>query len=228
MAMPIGDVAKPAVKLGDPTSGGTIGELGQKKINLEEPTNPQTLEGTPETRHVSAPIDRVNPKARFGALPGEKRLSADELGGMAKPLGAMLSYKHGTEYVKETGPALLHKGEAVIPKEKNMKNMKDHMMAGLSEGEDKKPKKEIKRIITHKSHDGKFIHTHEHHHPEHHPDETHVSNDMAELHQHMEDHAGSPNDGEAAPAAGAAAAAPMTAMPSAPAGAPAPAPMPGQ
>jgi hypothetical protein len=30
------------------------------------------------------------------------------------------SYKQGTDYVPETGPAILHEGEAVVPKEKNM------------------------------------------------------------------------------------------------------------
>lgn len=32
----------------------------------------------------------------------------------------MPSYKEGTKYVPKTGPAILHKGEAVIPKERNM------------------------------------------------------------------------------------------------------------
>ncbi len=32
----------------------------------------------------------------------------------------MPSYKEGTNYVPKTGPAILHKGEAVIPKEQNM------------------------------------------------------------------------------------------------------------
>jgi hypothetical protein len=85
-----------------------------------------------------------------------------------------------------------------------------HALGGSSE----KPKKEIKEMVHTKSANGKHIVTHKHHHPEHHPDETHVMSDMAELHSHMEDHAGTPNDGEAAPAEGAAAPAPMTAAPS--------------
>jgi hypothetical protein len=78
---------------------------------------------------------------------------------------------------------------------------------------DKAPKKEIKTMEHSKSHNGKHIVVHKHHSPSHHPDETHVMNDMAELHQHMDDHAGAPNDGEAAPA-GADQPAPMTPSPS--------------
>lgn len=80
---------------------------------------------------------------------------------------------------------------------------------------DKKPKKEIHKIEITKSDNGKHIVTHKHHHPEHYKDEMHVMEDMGHLHNHMEDHAGTPNDGEAAPAdAGAAAPAPLTAAPS--------------
>jgi len=132
-------------------------------------------------------------------------------GGANKAVG-LPSYKTGTNYVPKTGPAILHKGEAVVTKEKNMDNMKDKMMDSLG-GSSKKPKKEIHKIETHKTADGKMVHIHKHHHPEHHPDEEHVSNDMAELHKHMEDHMGAQNEGEAAPADGQAPA-PMTAAPS--------------
>lgn len=33
---------------------------------------------------------------------------------------SMASYRHGTSYVPKDGPALLHKGETVVSKEKNM------------------------------------------------------------------------------------------------------------
>jgi len=102
----------------------------------------------------------------------------------------------------------------------------------MIKGGEKKPKKEIREIRTRKSHDGKLIHTHIHHRPEHHPDEEHVSADMADMHDHMEDHAGEPNAGEPTPDASAAAPAPLTAAPSpmpppAPANGAAPMPMPG-
>jgi hypothetical protein len=35
------------------------------------------------------------------------------------------SYKEGTNYVPKTGPAILHEGEAVVPKEKNMAKAKN-------------------------------------------------------------------------------------------------------
>lgn len=119
--------------------------------------------------------------------------------------------KHLPEHVKT-----YDRGGLVSPqKDNSMAGMFDQITKG---GE--KPKKEIHKMEITKSHNGKHIVTHKHHHPEHHPDETHVMNDMAALHSHMDDHAGTPNEGEAAPADGAAAPAPMTAAPS-PAAAPA-------
>jgi hypothetical protein len=157
--------------------------------------------------------DRIAPKARYGDRPGEKRIDTKE---MSKPLG---SFEKGTSHVPKTGVYKLHEGEAVIPKDKNMDSMKDKMMDSL--GGDKKPKKEIKEMVHRKSANGKHIVVHKHHRPEHHPDEEHVMNDMNELHQHMEDHAGTPNEGEGPESApqGGAPPAPMTATPS-----PAPAP----
>jgi hypothetical protein len=151
--------------------------------------------------------DRIAPKARYGDRPGEKRIDTKE---MSKPLG---SFKKGTSHVPKTGVYKLHEGEAVIPKDKNMDSMKDKMMDSL--GGDKKPKKEIKEMVHSKSHNGHHIVVHKHHRPEHHPDETHTLEDMAALHQHMDQHAGEPNEGEgpeSAPQGGSAA--PMTAAPS--------------
>jgi hypothetical protein len=63
------------------------------------------------------------------------------------------------------------------------------------------PKKSIKRMEHTKTHSGHHVVTHFHHHPhdgsEH--NETHVMNNMADLHSHMENHAGTPNAGEGAP-----------------------------
>ena len=123
------------------------------------------------------------------------------------------SFKKGTSHVPKTGVYKLHEGEAVIPKDKNMADLNDKVMASLS-GDDKKPKKEIKKMHIHKTANGKHIVVHEHHHPEHHPDEEHSMSDMAALHQHMEDHAGTPNEGEGAESAPPAGAAQMTAAPS--------------
>jgi len=128
-------------------------------------------------------------------------------------LGALGSFEKGTDSVPKTGVYKLHEGEAVIPKDKNMHDMKDKAIASLSDGE-KKPKKEIKEMVHRKSANGKHIVVHRHHHPEHHPDEEHALEDISALHNHMEDHAGTPNEGEAAPE-GASAPPQMTAAPSA-------------
>lgn len=100
-------------------------------------------------------------------------------GGMNKAVGVP-SYKKGTSYVPSTGLAKLHKGEAVIPAEKNPMNP----FEGITKG-DKKPPKKIAEIRSKKSHDGKIIHTHMHHHPQHHGDETYVSNNADEAAAHM-------------------------------------------
>jgi hypothetical protein len=159
--------------------------------------------------------DRVNPTgAPFGTRGGEKRIDTTK---MTKPLG-MPSYKHGTDFVPETGPAMLHKGEKVTPAKENMKNM----FSKITEG-DAKPKKEIKRIIHTKMHDGKVHTTHEHHHPMH-PDEHFAHNDAKEVKAHMDQAMGGASDG--APAGGDDQMGQLTASPS-PAPAPAAGAMPG-
>lgn len=93
------------------------------------------------------------------------------------------SYKFGTNFVPKTGLALLHKGEKVTPaKENSMMNASDAMAGLMSKA---KPEKKIHKITTHKTDDGKLIHTHMHHHANHHPDETHVSNNLGEAQDHM-------------------------------------------
>lgn len=170
------------------TNDDTMQSIKEKQANIDsykdsfKPAAPR-----PPTR--TAAVDKVKPGGRYGDKPGEKRIDVSD---MTKPL--LPSYKHGTDYVPETGPAILHKGEKVVTEKEN--KMKHDMYGKVHEG-DHKPKKAIKEIHTSRAHDGKLIHKHIHHHPEHHPDETHVSNDMAEMHDHMENHAGTPNDGEA-------------------------------
>ncbi len=66
-----------------------------------------------------------------------------------------------------------------------MASMKD-VYGAITKG-DKKPPKKIRRHSMHMSHDGKIIHTHEHHYPEHHGDETHVSNNAEEMQKHLAD-----------------------------------------
>jgi hypothetical protein len=192
--------------------------IAAKSQNIDEyknATNPisTAAPAAPAKDNTPSPKDRVSPKARFGARTGEQRIDTKD---MTQPLG---SFKKGTSHVPKTGIYKLHEGEAVIPKDKNMDSMKDKMTDALG-GDEKKPKKEIKEMHIRKTANGKHIVTHKHHSPAHHPDEEHSMENMADLHQHLEDHAGTPNDGEGAESAPPAGAAQMTAAPS-PAAAPA-------
>jgi hypothetical protein len=122
-------------------------------------------------------MDRINPKAKYGSKPGEKRLDVTD---MTKPLS---SYKNGTKYVPETGPAILHKGEEVIPTKENMATPYDMI-------HDKKPAKKIKEVRTRKAKSGGFIHEHHHTEPAHHPMEEHTTPDTKAMLAHMQEHMG--------------------------------------
>jgi hypothetical protein len=195
---------------GELASRAEMNRLGEKALGdlsiKQEPS--------PTSKRPLSEWEKVHPMP-YGSRPGEKRIDVTDA---LKPLG---SYKTGTPYVPKTGMYQLHEGEAVVPKEKNTMNAAD-AMAGIA-GKAKAPKKEIKSMVHTKTHNGKHIVTHHHHHPEHHPDETHAFDNMSDVHDHMENHAGTPNDGEAASmgaspdmagAAGASAPAPLTASPS--------------
>ena len=128
--------------------------------------------------------------------------------------GSLPSYKTGTDNVPKTGPALLHKGEAVLPKEdaKKLRQAKGTDMSkesvmkeagsSLTGKPEAKPKKEVEEIRTRKAKNGGYIHKHMHTHPEHHPDEEHISKNQDEMAQHMLEHMGEPNPGEAEADAG--------------------------
>lgn len=118
--------------------------------------------------------------------------------------GAMSAYKHGTSYVPKTGPAVLHKGEAVLPKESADKI---RSVLAQSLGGHDSPAKEIDHIRTRKIKDtksGKTMWHHEHHHtrPDVHPVEHAFSQDQDEMVGHMLDHVGEQNPGEAEADAG--------------------------
>lgn len=130
---------------------------------------------------------------------------------------AMPSYKSGTDRVPATGPAMLHKGEAVLKKEDADKlrsakgNMKkdvyDHVAAAMGGGrEPEKPAKELDHIRTRKVKNSKgghsYIHEHHYTHPEHYKPEEHASNDQDAMVDHMLTHMGEANPGEAEADAG--------------------------
>ena len=114
-------------------------------------------------------------------------------------------YHKGTDYVPETGPAVLKKGEAVLntadagkfreAKNKMAKDWSGNAKDGLAGKTGENPPKVISHIIHHKTVDGK--HHFEHHHNPPHPVEHHVKNNDDEMLEHMMQHAGTPNPGEA-------------------------------
>ncbi len=151
-----------------------IGKEYQAKADQSQ-TRPGTSKGLP------APTPKTDSGKRYGDAEGQKRGEKRyDVTDMLKPLGSL---KKGTPRVPRTGVYTLHEGEAVIPKEKNM-NAKE-AMAGITGKAAAKPEKKIHKIVTHKTDDGKLIHTHLHHHPMHHPDETHVSNNIDEAQEHL-------------------------------------------
>lgn len=194
--------AKTAIDTGNKETEGLGNELRAKSDMIRAARGESNTSATPAPKSEPASWEHI----KRAVPPGEKPMyqKATE---WAKPLG---SFKQGTSHVPKTGVYKLHEGEAVIPKEKNTMNASD-AMAGITGKA--KPPKEIKAMTHTKTHNGKHIVTHHHHHPEHHPDETHAFDNMADVHSHMEDHAGVPNEGEEAPS-GASAPAPLTAAPS--------------
>lgn len=128
------------------------------------------------------------------------------------PKTTLPSHEDGIDDVPNTGPAILHKHEAVLNKEdaenyragKRMANKKYNVEDELG-GKKKKGPKEIKHIISRKGkdHEGNHvvIHTHVHTHPEH-ADEEHISDGDDQLADHMMEHLGTPNEGEAEAEAG--------------------------
>lgn len=154
----------------------TIGDELHQKAAMALPPAPAANPPAPEAAIKNPP--KKDSGKRYGDRPGEKRLDAEG--------NEMKSYKDGTDFVPKTGPAILHKGEKVVPAEENKMDAKA-AMEGITGKKAKKPPKKIKEIRTKMSDNGKVVHTHVHHHPEHHADETHVSDDAAGAAKHMTD-----------------------------------------
>src|SRR5208337_1608356 len=166
--------------------------LGQKKQNIEEYN--EAVSGPPERPKANPPqeVNKITHTEKYGSRPGEIRTPTDRF---TQPLG---SFKHGTDYVPETGLYKLHEGEKVTPKEENMAatNSAD-VMAMIPGRAAKKPAKVLDHIRIKSHKDGSHTVTHHHTHPEYHPAEEHGLSNMDALHSHLEDHVGQPNSGEA-------------------------------
>jgi len=129
-----------------------------------------------------------------------------------KTTPAPKKYHKGTDYVPETGPAVLKKGEAVLntadagkfreAKNKMAKDWSGNAKDGLAGKTGEKPPKEISHIVHHKIQGGGHHFEHHHTHPDHHPVEHHYAADDDGMVHHMLTHAGTPNPGEAEAEAG--------------------------
>jgi hypothetical protein len=109
---------------------------------------------------------------------------------------AIAQYKKGTDYVPKTGNYKLHEGEAVLTKKENEKR---------GDGAGKK-KKHLHQVITTQARDGSWSHEHvykddpEHQHSSP-PVFAGTSQNMEDMHSHMDDHWG-PQANADAPAGG--------------------------
>jgi hypothetical protein len=92
--------------------------------------NPKNIKPVLDTDIKANPKDKSDPKPPHGFAyyaepyhpkdePVKKNIDNAPLENSSIP-GPIRSFKHGTDYVPETGIAILHKGEKVIPKENNM------------------------------------------------------------------------------------------------------------
>jgi hypothetical protein len=76
----------------------------------------------PAQPYQPSPADRVNPKAKYGSRPGEKRPDQLDVDGLPK-------LSKGAK-IKKARIVMVHKGEAVLPKDRTKKAAK----AGLTKG----------------------------------------------------------------------------------------------
>src|ERR1019366_5682675 len=99
---------------------------------------------TPKTPSAGSNVDTINKNAKYGDRPGENRNI--NVSDMTKPLA---SFKKGTTSVPKTGPAIVHKGEAVIPAKEN--SMSDGLYDKVPGMPAHKPKKEIDHMKVRKA-----------------------------------------------------------------------------
>jgi hypothetical protein len=165
-------VGRKAVMPDDATSA----DLAVKKRNLDEYTRATTNSAQAPTnpkKSDASPADRINSSGKYGDRAGEKRLPV---------------YHKGTDYVPKTGPAVLKKGEAVIPAHENPMNPMNPY-AKVTEATEK-PAKKIKHIVTRKAKSGGYIHEHHHTEPMHHEMQEHVTKNQNDMLAHMKEHMG--------------------------------------
>lgn len=100
--------AATATAAGDAETQGLGNELREKAKNIRDAKGESAPEApAPKPPAVTAPQDKVNPKARYGDRGQEKRIDVTDA---LKPLG---SFKKGTPYVPQTGVYEVHEGEKI-------------------------------------------------------------------------------------------------------------------
>lgn len=113
------------------TAAGTAKDMGGGVLNMIDhmerfqPPNPQTPTADDALRKAASQNDTATVKSMAGVKP-------------------LRSYAGGTDYVPETGPAMLHEGEAVIPKETAEMIRKPDRVSSALGGKKKKKKKSKK------------------------------------------------------------------------------------
>lgn len=110
---------------------------------------------------------------------------------------ALKGYKKGTDNVPKTGPAILHKGEAVLKKsdaEQYRKVLGLSKMAGKDA--EAKPSKKVKEVRIRKGSEGGYIVENHHENPMEHPMTEHPYENQDAMLDHVMEHMGEPNDGE--------------------------------
>lgn len=150
------------------------------------------------------PQDKAKSQGPYGSGAGEKRINVSDwtkpLGGAPASPAAGAPKMHTGGTVPKTGQYTLKAGEKVLTPEQhgNLKHAMGLAHEALSHEPEKDitPPKDIHEMHVRKADNGGFIVKHIHKHFEH-PPEEHVHSDMDSLHDHLEQHWGEPNDGEA-------------------------------
>ncbi len=180
--------ASMASKLGSKVVAAPSGEaeaIRQKSANVKEYMDATSgAPVAPKAPPASQDYDKINKNAKFGNRPGEKRPGPD----------GMPTYHKGVASVPKTGPAVLKKGEAVIPAEHNPMNP-ENMFDKVAGMPAKKPAKVIDHLKVRKAASGGHIIEHHHTEPGAHKMEEHLAPTMKALHDHIDSHYGSPNVG---------------------------------
>jgi hypothetical protein len=166
-------------------------KMQQSAVDALKPTGAPAPKGT-AMRPVNSPMDKTKSQGPYGSGKGEKRIDVKD---MVKPLGQM----HDGGTVPKTGPYIMKEGEKVLTqgdhaKLKSAMGLAHSVLADAPDAE-VQPPKVIRAMHVRKASDGS--HVIEHHHVNFsHPMEEHTAKNMDELHDHLEQHWGSPNDGE--------------------------------